>query len=177
MKGTREVSYVFRRSASLFEFKCFRFIPGGSGTYTKLPLELPFTHMVRQLVTNWCGRGIHFSSRVTYRLYLFTPQNKSLKFLSTDKITNPLRNLYVPQAKSIKVNGPLTWLVPFTRQAKSIRTEITQTHQIPGLLDFKTVAQDDGKVVNPSHRYPLPPRKYFCTYFRPNLEAIPWSVG
>jgi len=33
MKGTRQVSYVFRWSASLFKFNCCRFILGSSGTY------------------------------------------------------------------------------------------------------------------------------------------------
>ena len=68
----------FRRSASLFKFKCFRFILGGSGTYTKSSLELHSTHMFRQLVTNWCFHGIHFSSRVTYWLYLFTSRAKPI---------------------------------------------------------------------------------------------------
>jgi len=36
---------------------------------------------------------------------------------------------------------------------------------MPGLLDFKTAAQDDGKAVNPTHRSPLPPRKYFWNLF------------
>jgi len=73
IKCRRQVSYVFRRSTSFFKFKWFRFILGGSGTYSKLPPQLQSTHMDRQLVTKWCGRSLLFRSRVAYWLYLFTP--------------------------------------------------------------------------------------------------------
>ena len=66
MKGIHQVSYVLRRSNSLFKFKCLGFIKGGSDTYTMLSAELHSTHMFWQLVTNWCGRSPHFRSWVTY---------------------------------------------------------------------------------------------------------------
>ena len=149
MKVTRQVSYVFRRSASLFKYKYFRFIQGGSCIYTKFSPELHSPHMARQQVTKWCGCGLHFRSRVDYRIYLFTPLVRPLTFLYTDKKANPLRNLYTPQAKFISINGLLTQLATVFPQDKSICPKICQTHQITVLLDFKTVAQDGGKFVNP----------------------------
>ena len=66
----------FRRLASLFKFKCCKFIPGGSVgevRYSKSPPELRTTHMRRELFTNLCGRSIHFRSLVA------TSQDKPIK--------------------------------------------------------------------------------------------------
>jgi len=172
VKGTRQVSYVFRRSATLFKFKCFRFIPGGSGTYTKSSLELNSTHVVRQPVTNWCVHGINFSSRVAYWLYLFPPRAKGINISLQWWNRKPAQKPYMSQAKSISVNGPLTRLVPFHPSG-----QINYVENIANTLD-------DGKVFNPSYRSLLSLRKYswylFLTEHREHtvirMKLYKWKI-
>jgi hypothetical protein len=108
----------------------------------------------RPLPTSSCKVTRNFSVSLTWKQYMWTAQlrqDSSCTFANVEMLHLHLKGKEVPfQAWS----GP----------------EGSRKLRYP---DFMTTAQDGGKVVSPTHRPPLPPRKYTWYSFLLEAESTP----